>query len=307
MKKISLFIAFILTSVSGFTQDTATPTKSFWSDPVNDPLLPLYLVFALAIVVTILILMVAVYMLQVLNLIIEQAARERAARLGVVYQPEPGMFSKLWEKLNASVPVEQEKNIELDHNYDGIRELDNHLPPWWKWLFYGTIAWSAVYMFIYHVSDSMPLMAQEFENEVTSAEEAKAKFLATQPTAVIDEKTLTYTADAELLSKGKQVFISNACNSCHGADGGGNTVGPNLTDAYWLHGGDIKSIFKTIKDGVVEKGMPAWGKVMSPQDVRNVSFYIMSLQGTKPTNPKAPQGTLYEPVPVASDSVNTTQ
>jgi cytochrome c oxidase cbb3-type subunit 3 len=120
----------------------------------------------------------------------------------------------------------------------------------------------------------------------------------------IDENTLTYSPDEVILTNGKKVFTANNCGSCHRNDGGGNAIGPNLTDAYWIHGGSIRNIFVTINKGVVEKGMPAWGKAMSPSDVRNVAFYIMSLQGTNPPNPKAPQGELFEQ-PAAIDSLNT--
>jgi cytochrome c oxidase cbb3-type subunit 3 len=98
--------------------------------------------------------------------------------------------------------------------------------------------------------------------------------------------------------------MSNSCASCHRNDGGGNTIGPNLTDEYWLHGGDVKNVFQTIKNGAVEKGMPAWGKSMSPEDVRNVTFFVMSLQGTKPVNAKAAQGELFEGVTQKPDSTN---
>lgn len=125
------------------------------------------------------------------------------------------------------------------------------------------------------------------------------------PQEAIDENSLTYSPDADILGKGKVVFNNMNCGSCHRADGGGNAIGPNLTDEFWIHGGGITQVFQTIKNGAVEKGMPAWGKSLSPQDVRNVTFYVMSLQGTNPANPKAPQGDKYTaPVaaPNASDS-----
>jgi cytochrome c oxidase cbb3-type subunit 3 len=80
------------------------------------------------------------------------------------------------------------------------------------------------------------------------------------------------------------------CVPCHRNDGGGNTIGPNLTDNFWLHGGAVKNVFSTVNTGFVEKGMPAWGKTMSQGDVRDVTFFVLSLQGTNPANPKAPQG-----------------
>jgi cytochrome c oxidase cbb3-type subunit 3 len=194
--------------------------------------------------------------------------------------------------MNASVPLEREKDIELDHNYDGIRELDNHLPPWWKWLFYSTIGWAVIYIILFHVADALPLSQEEYRRELAQAEQQIKEFQASQPKAVIDENALEYKEDAAAIDKGKSIFMNNNCAGCHRNDGGGNTIGPNLTDEYWLHGGDVKNIFLTIKNGVVEKGMPAWGKSMSAQDVRDLTFFVMSLKGTNPPDAKAPQGGL---------------
>lgn len=276
------------------------------ADPLNHPMLPYYLLFALMLVSLILVVAVALYIIRVLNLLTEQTKKAKAEKLGLVYKPSPGWWQRLAQKINASVPVEQEKNIELDHSYDGIKELDNHLPPWWKWLFYGTIGWAAVYIFVFHFSNSLPLSQEEYENEIAQADEQSRKLKATQPEASIDENNLQYTADAVIIEKGKAVFNSNPCGSCHRGDGGGNTIGPNLTDEYWIHGGDIKNVFNTIKNGAVDKGMPAWGKVMSPQDVRDVAFYILSLQGTNPPDAKAPQGEVFkQTTSIKSDTTKT--
>jgi cytochrome c oxidase cbb3-type subunit 3 len=292
MKKLILAFLFLV-PVASIAQEAAKEV-SFWSDPTNDPMFPIYAVTTFVVGVLFLILITTLKIIQVLNLFSRKMAEERAAKEGRVYVPEPTWGERVWERLNASVPVTEEKTIELDHNYDGIRELDNHLPPWWKWLFYGTIAWSVVYLIAYHVTESLPLSTQEYEDQVTLAEEEKLKYLALQPVAAVDENTLVYAADADILAKGKKVFVTN-CVSCHKADGGGNVIGPNLTDAYWLHGGTVKEIFLTVKNGYVEKGMPAWGKAMSPQDVRDVTFYVMSLQGTNPPDAKGPQGTMVKP------------
>jgi cytochrome c oxidase cbb3-type subunit 3 len=295
MKKLAFLLMLLIPIVAG-AQDVATAAAtSFWTDPLNHPMLPVYLVSAFIFIVLLLVLATAIYIIKVLNFFTRKAAEENAVRLGKVYTPQPSWGERVWEQLNASVPVTEEKTIELAHDYDGIKELDNHLPPWWKWLFYGTIAWSLVYMVVYHVSGSLPLSIQEYDDQVIAAEEAKQKFIASQPVAVIDENTLKYEADVEMIAKGKKVFITNNCQSCHRPDGGGNAIGPNLTDPYWIHGGSVKEVFLTVKNGVVEKGMPAWGKVMSPKDVRDVTFYIMSLQGTNPPNAKAAQGALVKP------------
>lgn len=292
LKQILLLLFSSATIISANAQETAA--KSFWDDPVNHPLTPLYVVTAFVLIAMLTVLLVAFYLLRILNLLIEQTEEKRAATLGKPYVKRESWWSKLVQRLNASVPVAQEKDIDLGHDYDGIRELDNHLPPWWKWLFYGTIGWGAVYLVVYHLSHSLPLSGEEYQDEVARAEQQIQKFKASQPQAVIDESTLAYTSDPAIIDKGKKIFMDYNCGSCHRNDGGGNTIGPNLTDAYWLHGGDIKNIFTTIKNGVVEKGMPAWGGAMSPENVRDVSFFVMSLQGTNPPDAKAPQGELFK-------------
>ncbi|MEJ0055588.1 MAG: cbb3-type cytochrome c oxidase N-terminal domain-containing protein [Bacteroidota bacterium] len=293
-KWTALLSMLLLGSLSAAAQDGSAP-KTFWDDPFNSPMLQLYVVMTFVLVTIILVLVVAVVMLRVLNMFIEQAAREKATQLGVTYAPTPSWWSRFWHQANDLVPIGDEKSIELDHSYDGIKELDNHLPPWWKGLFYGSIVFAVVYFAVYHFTDSFPLPEQEYQNELAAADEAARILKASQPPELIDENTLVYSNDAEIISRGKLVFTSNNCGSCHRGDGGGNSIGPNLTDEYWLHGGDIRNIYHTINNGFVEKAMPAWGKVMSQKDVRDVAFYVMSLQGSKPADAKAPQGERFTP------------
>ncbi|HEY9009370.1 MAG TPA: cbb3-type cytochrome c oxidase N-terminal domain-containing protein [Ohtaekwangia sp.] len=306
MKKVYMSLAAFLMASAAIAQESSV-TKTFWDDPINDPMMPVYAVSAMVFIVLVLVLAVALYMVRIVNILIEQSEKDKAAQEGRVYVPRPSFWGRLSQKLNDSVPVSQEEDIDLGHNFDGIRELDNHLPPWWKWLFYGTIGWGAVYLVVYHISASFPLSIGEYDREIALAHEQAEKRKASQPAVVIDENALKYTADAAIIAKGKSVFVGNNCGTCHRADGGGNTIGPNLTDEFWIHGGGIKNVFSTIKNGAVEKGMPAWGKSMSSEDVRNVAFYVMSLQGRKPANGKAPQGDKYIPEKeaVAVDSVKT--
>ncbi|CAN5385503.1 hypothetical protein BH09BAC3_BH09BAC3_14250 [soil metagenome] len=303
-KKLSSLLPFlVLGSITTFAQETSSTGKTFWDDPINDPMFPLYVVGAMVLITIILTVVVSVLMLRVLNIFIHKAAEEKAQRLGIIYTPTPSWWTTVWNKANVLLPLEEEKNIELDHNYDGIKELDNHLPPWWKGLFYGSIAFAVIYMVVYHFTDSFPLPEQEYQNELTLAGENARILRASQPLEVVDENTLVFSNDAEIIGKGRIVFVGSNCGSCHRIDGGGNAIGPNLTDEYWLHGGEIKNVFMTIKNGVIEKAMPAWGKVMSQKDVRDVAYYVMSLQGTKPDNAKAPQGELFKPIPPKIDSV----
>ena len=175
----------------------------------------------------------------------------------------------------------------LDHNYDGIQELDNDLPPWWLYMFYFTIAFSIVYMMYYHVLGLGDLQYAEYEKEMAAAKAAQQQVAASAGPAV----ALTPFTDEENLAKGKEIYMTN-CMACHGANGEGG-VGPNLTDQYWLHGGAFENIVKTITDGVPAKGMIAWKAILNPEQIRQVASYVKTLQGTNPPNAKAPQGELY--------------
>lgn len=291
MKKF--MFTLIAMTVSSATWAQGVPV-GFMDDPVNHPMTPIYVVGVLILVVLVLIMVIAIYLLRVINMLTQQALRVKAEQADVPYTTPKSYWVTWWEKINAVVPVEKEKDIELDHDFDGIRELDNHLPPWWKWLFYGTMVWAVIYLFVFHVYHWLPLSVAEYENEVARAEEQKRRIEAMQPVAAIDLDKLEFIDDPAMIEKGKSVFLNLNCGSCHRNDGGGNAIGPNLTDAYWLHGGSARDIYVTVRDGVVEKGMPAWGKAISATDVRDVTFFIMSLQGSNPPDAKAPQGERYE-------------
>ncbi len=210
--------------------------------------------------------------------------------------------SWFWDKFNAAAPIDKEKDVLLDHNYDGIQELDNSLPPWWKYGFYLTIVVAFVYIYHYHFSNG-PSSEQEYYAEVQKGEEEKAAYLAVAGNKV-DETTVTQLTDAGDLAAGKDMYIK-VCAACHLADGGG-VVGPNLTDEYWIHGGSISDIFKSIKYGWQDKGMKSWKDDFSPKQIQQLSSFVKSLKGTKPATPKAPQGELYaEAGAAATDSVNT--
>ena len=180
----------------------------------------------------------------------------------------------------------------MDHDYDGIKELDNSLPPWWIYGFYFTILFAGVYLYRYHVSKSAPLQVEELAVEKIQAEREKLAYMATQANNV-DETSIAYNPTTELLTEGKAIFVKN-CVSCHGPEAQGASIGPNLTDEYWIHKGGIKDIFKTIKNGVQEKGMIPWGQQLSNAQIAAAATFIKSLKDSHPTNPKAPQGDKYE-------------
>lgn len=195
-----------------------------------------------------------------------------------------------WERFNKSVAVEKESDIMLDHDYDGIRELDNSLPPWWKYGFYVTIITAVIYLWYYHVGGNGPSSYDEYVTSVEKGKEEVAAYLATSANNV-DENTVTLITDKTQLDGAKNIF-ETTCGACHAKDGGGG-IGPNLTDDHWLHGGGVKDVFKSIKYGWQDKGMKSWKDDYSPKQIAELASYVKSLQGSTPANPKAPQGELY--------------
>jgi cytochrome c oxidase cbb3-type subunit 3 len=224
---------------------------------------------------------------------LKQIDAERSGKIIEVFS-----FDIWWKGLTGAVPLEKEEIILLNHNYDGIRELDNHLPPWWKYLFYATIVFAVFYLLDYHVWYSSPNQETEYLTEVAVAEKQIEIYQTKNANSINENSVKLLVSDAKVVAKGKLIFIGK-CIACHGADGEGG-VGPNLTDEFWIHGGTIGSIFKTIKNGVPEKGMIAWKATLKPNEMQDVSNYIASLAGTNPPNAKAPQGDK-----VADDSTTT--
>lgn len=212
-------------------------------------------------------------------------------------------------KLTDNVPLEEEESVMMDHEYDGIRELDNNLPPWWKYMFYATIIFSFVYIIRYHITGSGQLQGQEYAAQMEAAMEAKAEMMANAAES-ISEESVVLLVDAPSIEKGAAIYKGN-CATCHGQLGEGG-AGPNLTDEYWLHGGGIKNVFSTIKYGVPAKGMIAWQSQFSPSQIQKVASYVLSLQGTNPPNGKDPQGEKYveveeEVIPEETDTTATAE
>lgn len=200
------------------------------------------------------------------------------------------VLAVLFGKLSGLKPVEAEHSLLIDEDYDGIQELDNNVPPWFNILFYSTIVIAVIYLINYHVLHIGKLPFQEYADEVIAAEIQREELIKTG--AFINETTVELLTDPEAITSGKQIFTTN-CVPCHGENAGG-TVGPNLTDEYWIHGGGIKNVFKTVKYGVPAKGMIAWMNQFNPKMMQQVSSYVLSLQGTKPVNGKPPEGDLYK-------------
>jgi cytochrome c oxidase cbb3-type subunit 3 len=293
-KKIMFTILSSITTSFSFAQTEVAGNQSGSIETL------LYIVIGLVLIISILVLIVAIYTLFVVRTILLQEQTKAKAE-GAEVIPEVSIWTKISKSLTRATPVEKEADILMAHNYDGIRELDNHLPPWWKWLFYLTMVWSIIYLMAYHVFDLLPLSDQEFNNEIVRAEAALEAKRASMPD-LIDEISVEATEDVAALENGATIY-ARQCAVCHQADGGGN-VGPNMTDQYWIHGGDIKDLFRIIKYGVPEKGMISWEAQLSPTDMRDVASYILTFQGTTPANPKEPQGELY--IPQDSTGVDAT-
>lgn len=232
----------------------------------------------------------------VLKEVVNQMAISRARELqnekdGVVPEAPNSWLKKLLKSWTKAKDIEEEQEIILDHNYDGIKELDNSLPPWWVYMFYITIVFAVVYLIRFEImGGDTPEM--EYEKAVAQARMEVNKYKANSPDVfnIDDLKLLT---DASDLKRGKAVFNLN-CASCHLADGGGS-IGPNLTDEYWILGGGIKNVFNTVYNGGRNgKGMIAWNKTLKAEDIAKVSSYVISLQGTTPAKAKAPQGEKWE-------------
>ena len=203
--------------------------------------------------------------------------------------------SSLWKRFIKSMTkaneLGAEEEVMTDHDYDGIRELDNVLPPWWLYGFYITILISifytakVVFYGAYKQSD-------ELNKELVEAKEQVEAYKAAHP-ELYNTDNLTAFTDDENLAIGKELFATKTCTACHLADAGGS-IGPNLTDEYWIVGGGFKNIFNTItKGGRPGKGMIAWESTLSTLERQQLTSYILSLKGTTPANPKAPEGEIW--------------
>lgn len=199
-------------------------------------------------------------------------------------------YKKLMEKLTKTEPLANENQLLLEHDYDGIKELDNNLPPWWVYLFYACILFGVVYMVRYEVlgADNQEM---ELKKEVAQAKIDIAVYMKTAPD-LMDEKTVTLLTDPADLAAGKEIFTAN-CAACHRADGGGQ-IGPNLTDEKWILGGGIKNVFHTLVNGGRDgKGMISWKGTLKPKEMQKVASYILSLKGSNPPDAKAAEGEVW--------------
>jgi cytochrome c oxidase cbb3-type subunit 3 len=225
----------------------------------------------------------------------KSAAAVKESRLAAIWA---NLDKKLFTK---AVPVEQEADHLLDHNYDGIQELDNALPPWWKYGFIITIGFAFVYLLNFHVLGNGKNPTEEYQAEMENAQVAKETYEAKNKDR-IDEANVPM-ASAAGVQNGQTNYSAN-CVACHGANGEGG-VGPNLTDDYWLHKGSLNDVYNTIKKGYPDKGMQSWATKFNPKEMSELASFVKTLQGTKPANGKAPQGDVFSETGAGSDSSKT--
>lgn len=278
----ALIILFFLANSLGATAQEATAIQPTTFGGLSAPmfyLLSFVVIFEVGIIVALIF-----FIRSFLG--INDLKPESASELVSDQVQEPSIL----EKLNASVALEDEAEILLDHNYDGIQELDNNLPPWWKYGFYLTIVFAFIYLLNYHVFKTGDLQGAEYTKELEKAAADIAEYQKKSALSV-DENSVKLLVDESSLNKGKDLYMNN-CVACHGKLGEGQ-VGPNLTDDYWLHGGKVNDVFKTIKYGYPDKGMKSWKEDFSPSQIACLTSFIKTLQGTNPPNAKEKQGELY--------------
>jgi cytochrome c oxidase cbb3-type subunit 3 len=213
----------------------------------------------------------------------------------------------LWVKLDKKIftkgiPIEHEVDALLEHNYDGIRELDNALPPWWKYGFIITIGFAFLYLLNFHVLGNGKNPIEEYAVEMANAKMAKELYESNNKDK-IDEANVPM-AEADGIKRGKEHFLAN-CIACHGSKGEGG-AGPNLTDNYWLHKGSLNDIYYSLKVGFSDKGMQSWALKFNPKEMSEIASFVKTLQGTNPPGAKASQGDLFE-ITLPKDSLKTIQ
>ncbi len=186
----------------------------------------------------------------------------------------------------------------LDHSYDGIQEYDNPLPRWWVILFWVCILVTPLYILYFHLGPGL-LAVDRYDAEMIAFFDKQAEELLAL--GEISENTLvSLVDDPSMMNSGKRIFQSK-CATCHGMFGEGG-IGPNLTDSYWLHGGQFMDVYRTVRDGVPTKGMLAWERQLRPAELLAVSSYVGTLLGTDPPNPKDAQGEVVNRLPPAEPS-----
>lgn len=290
MKKFKFLLILMLGMASAFPASAQTSEMNWVTNLQNldSSQATLLVIMGVVLFVIVLLLILMIYLMSFMVAVFKKENPALSA------QPSWWDEFKLKYIVGNMRPVggKEEKEMMLDHSYDGIVELDNHMPPWLVNVFYITIAFAVVYFTYYSVLGLGQTQLEEYAEEQRVAAIKIEAYKATLAN-LIDENTVEFDESAAALAAGKSIFSAN-CAACHAADGGGG-VGPNFTDEYWIHGGSINDIFRIVKYGVPAKGMIPWQDQLSPEEMQQVSSYIKTLVGTTPANPKAPEGELYKP------------
>ncbi|MFB2120300.1 cbb3-type cytochrome c oxidase N-terminal domain-containing protein [Parapedobacter sp. 2B3] len=258
----------------------------FGSGNINNDILILALIVVMSVILAAAI-VVSKAMGAMLKLTMPEVLEQEKARKAERKRAGEGVWRERWNKLMGLRPISEEKDLMIEHAYDGITELDNPVPAWFNGMFYASVVFAVVYLCVYHVFGWGPNQDEEYNREMAKAEKARQEWLA-QAANNIDESNVEVDLSAPVISAGQAIYTQN-CAVCHGGAGEGG-IGPNLADEYWLHGGEITDVFKTVKYGVLDKGMVPWEQSLTPGQIAEVSNYILSLRGTNPPNAKEPQG-----------------
>ena len=292
----TVMLILLLLSPSLFAQsgNTAQPTTATSATTVGSLSASTFYIMAVVIFLELLIILALLINIKFLL----KVEKEKVIKKVVMTEEVKRTRLSWWDNFNKLRPVSQEAELDLGHDYDGIRELNNRLPPWWLYGFYITIVVAFIYLWRFHISHTAPSSVEEYETAIAKADFEVSEYLKKKGDNV-DENTVTLLTGAADIEAGKAIFTNPAnCVTCHRADGGG-IVGPNLTDDYWINGGSIKDVFKTIKYGT-NKGMRSWKDDFSPVQLAQIASYIKSINGTNPPNPKEQQGELYKEEPAAT-------
>jgi cytochrome c oxidase cbb3-type subunit 3 len=287
-----LCLLFLGGSLDLFAHSESELAQSAWQ-AMDSNQLTLLIILGVVLGVIVLMLVLIIYLMSFMATVLKKENPTQVAA-------GPSWFETFKErfvvgKVDEAYGSEERAKVMVNHSYDGITELDNFMPPWLQYVFIGTVVYGIGYFVFYTVLGTGLTGVEEYQEELR-VEAVASEMRQASNLASIDENSVVFDESLGALAVGKTIFEGN-CAACHAKDGGGG-VGPNLTDVYWLHGGNIEDIFKVVKYGVIEKGMVPWEDQLSPAEIQSVSSYILTLVGTTPANPKYPQGEIYEEVPL---------
>lgn len=302
MKTASILRIIFVAALSLFLIEGLARTSDQWAIVETPILLVVWLVIILFMVA------IEVSVASIQRLLFETLNEEAKARYLAKEAESKNSGSELLNKTYRLMVGEKkarsEEEIIIDHDYDGIKELDNNLPTWWVYGFYATIIFAVVYMARYHVFDG-PTQEEEYRREVAAAEVSIEEYRRTAK-GLVDASTVVMLTDASDLNAGRNIY-DGSCAVCHRADGGGG-IGPNLTDNYWILGGSLSNIYEVISEGGRPgKGMIPWKNDLKPLEIAQVSSYVMTMQGTNPADAKEAEGDFYASEELAEDNEEATE